>query len=137
MAVENRLRSRYKWRKNKLQALPLGAALMAESKPPPSVQWHSGRVSREHIEARLRQQGAVIWLTGLSAAGKSTIANNVQRQVFDEGHLAIVLDGDQVRNGLCADLGFSPEDRRENVRRVAHVARLFADFGLMVNLAFI
>jgi adenylyl-sulfate kinase len=97
----------------------------------------SQEVDRDEIECRLSQRGAVIWLTGLSAAGKSTIAQLVQRQLFAAGHLAVVLDGDRIRGGLCEDLGFSPEDRQENVRRVAHVAQLFADFGLIAIVALI
>jgi adenylylsulfate kinase len=94
-------------------------------------------VGRDEIECRLSQKGAVIWFTGLSGAGKSTIAHLTQRRLFSAGHLAVVLDGDRVRDGLCKDLGFSPEDRRENVRRVAHVAKLFADFGLIAVVALI
>jgi adenylylsulfate kinase len=103
----------------------------------PDVTWQRPHVGREEIEGRLGQRGAVVWLTGLSASGKSTLARLSQRALFDAGHLAIVLDGDNVRHGLCGDLGFAPADRSENVRRVAHVARLFADSGLLVIVALI
>lgn len=103
----------------------------------PDVTWQKPAVGRDEIERRLGQRGAVIWLTGLSAAGKSTVAHLLQRELHEAGHLAVVLDGDNVRHGLCGDLGFSPADRAENLRRVAHVARLFADFGLLVVVALI
>ena len=79
----------------------------------------------------------MVWLTGLSGSGKSTIAEALQRQLLARGRPAYVLDGDKVRTGLCADLGFSPEDRKENIRRIAEVARLFADAGLICIVAFI
>ena len=94
-------------------------------------------VGRHEIEARLGQRGSVIWLTGLSGAGKSTIAHRLQAEIFERGNLAVVLDGDLLRRGLCNDLGFSPEDRAENVRRAAHVASLFADSGILVIVALI
>jgi adenylyl-sulfate kinase len=103
----------------------------------PDVTWQRAHVGREEIEGRLGQRGAVVWLTGLSASGKSTLARITQRTLFDAVHLAIVLDGDNVRHGLCGDLGFAPDDRSEHVRRVAHVARLFADSGLLVIVALI
>jgi adenylyl-sulfate kinase len=99
--------------------------------------WQAPAVDRSEIERRLGQRGGVVWLTGLSAAGKSTVAHRVQRVLFQAGHLAVVLDGDNVRHGLCGDLGFSRSDRSENLRRVSHVARLFADFGLLVLVALI
>jgi bifunctional enzyme CysN/CysC len=82
-------------------------------------------------------QGAVIWLTGLSGAGKSTLAMRVEQRLFAKGHQTYVLDGDNVRTGLCADLGFAPQDRAENIRRVGEVAALFADAGLITLTAFI
>lgn len=81
--------------------------------------------------------GCVVWLTGLSGAGKSTIANELERQLRLLGKSTYVLDGDKVRANLCSDLGFSPEDRKENIRRIAEVARLFADAGLVCIVAFI
>jgi adenylyl-sulfate kinase len=84
-----------------------------------------------------RPKGGVIWLTGLSGSGKSTIAGELERRLLVLGRPVWVLDGDKVREGLCSDLGFSPEHRKENIRRVAEVARLFADAGLICIVAFI
>jgi len=81
--------------------------------------------------------GRVVWLTGLSGAGKSTIATELLRQLHSLRRPAYVLDGDKVRANLCSDLGFTPEDRKENIRRIAEVARLFADAGLVCIVAFI
>jgi bifunctional enzyme CysN/CysC len=79
----------------------------------------------------------VVWLTGLSGSGKSTLAFELEHRLFDQGWQAYVLDGDNVRHGLSADLGFSPQDRTENIRRIGEVAALFADAGLLVVTAFI
>jgi adenylyl-sulfate kinase len=98
---------------------------------------HPGSVPREERERRLGQRGCVVWFTGLSGSGKSTVARAVERRLADAGRLAYVLDGDNVRHGLCADLGFSDADRTENVRRVAEVAALLADAGIVVLTAFI
>jgi adenylyl-sulfate kinase len=81
--------------------------------------------------------GCVIWLTGLSGSGKSTIANELERELFNMGKHAYVLDGDNMRHGLCSDLAFSPHDRKENIRRVGEVAKLFTDAGMIVVTAFI
>src|SRR5438093_4657223 len=81
--------------------------------------------------------GAVIWLTGLPAAGKSTLAVALERRLFDAGHLTYVLDGDEIRAGLCSDLGFTARDRSENVRRVAEVAALFARAGFICIAALV
>lgn len=101
-------------------------------------------VAREHTlvglderERLLGQRGATVWLTGLSGAGKSTIAKEMERQLIRGGHPACILDGDNIRHGLNRDLGFGPEDRRENIRRIAEVARLFNEAGLMAISAFI
>jgi adenylylsulfate kinase len=85
----------------------------------------------------LRQTPATIWLTGLSGSGKSTIAFELERRLIELGHACYVLDGDNVRHGLNRDLGFTPSDRRENIRRIAEVARLFNEAGLIVITAFI
>ncbi len=99
------------------------------------------RVAHEiSIEARTKRNGhdgGVVWLTGLSGAGKSTLAVGLERQLFELGYQVYVLDGDNIRHGLCADLGFSPEDRTENIRRIGEVARLFVDSGTLVLTAFI
>jgi adenylyl-sulfate kinase len=97
-----------------------------------NIAWHEGNVDRNAREATTGGVGATIWLTGLSASGKSTIAHAVEAALIAQGRAAYTLDGDNVRHGLNADLGFSPEDRTENVRRVGEVARLMADAGLVV-----
>jgi adenylylsulfate kinase len=94
-------------------------------------------VQREEREAANGHRAAVVWLTGLSGSGKSTIAAAVERRLFQRGCYAQVLDGDNVRNGLNGNLGFSLEDRRENTRRVAEVARLFAQSGAIVLCSFV
>jgi adenylylsulfate kinase len=103
----------------------------------PNVRWHDGALSREQREARLKQRGCVVWLTGLSGSGKSTLAHALEAALFERGQLPYVLDGDNVRHGLNGDLGFSPEDRAENIRRVAHVGALFADAALITLVSFI
>src|SRR5215510_3526931 len=85
----------------------------------------------------MRQRGATIWLTGLSGSGKSTIAVAAERALVDRGHAAYVLDGDNIRHGLNKNLGFSPEDRTENIRRIGEVAKLMTDAGLFVFTSFI
>jgi adenylyl-sulfate kinase len=94
-------------------------------------------VSREERHARNGHAGAVIWLTGLSGAGKSTLAMALERRLFARGCFVYVLDGDNIRAGLCRDLGFKGEDRTENIRRVGEVAALFADAGAIAISAFI
>jgi len=98
---------------------------------------HRGTIDRAAREQLLRQRGCVVWLTGLSGAGKSTIANALQERLHVEGKLVYVLDGDNLRHGLSSDLGFTDQDRRENIRRVAEVAALFADAGVITVAAFI
>lgn len=102
-----------------------------------NIFWHGGLVSSDERQQLLGQQGCVLWLTGLSGSGKSTIARALERRLFDNGRISYVLDGDNVRHGLNGDLGFSPEDRQENIRRVGEVAALFADAGLVTLVAFI
>ena len=106
-------------------------------KAPPLVVWHGGQVSQAERHKLLNQQPVTIWLTGLSAAGKSTLAYALERALIDLGHACYVLDGDNVRHGLNRNLGFSHEDRTENIRRIAEVARLMNDAGLIVITAFI
>jgi len=98
---------------------------------------HDGVITRTDRERLLGQRGCVVWFTGLSGSGKSTIASALEEHLVRQGRLVYVLDGDNVRHGLCADLGFSPEDRTENIRRVGHVAALLADTGTIVLAAFI
>ena len=95
------------------------------------------RVSQKEREGKHLQSGATLWLTGLSGAGKTTLANHLERALFDRDKLVYVLDGDRIRSGLNSDLGFSSEDRIENIRRIGEVARLFTDAGLIVIVAFI
>ncbi len=102
-----------------------------------NITWHESQTPREDREALLGQRGVTIWLTGLSGSGKSTVAVAAEQALIRSGHAAYVLDGDNVRHGLNQNLGFSPEDRAENIRRVGEVARLFADAGLIVLTSFI
>ena len=94
-------------------------------------------MARVDREQRHGHPGRIVWLTGLSGAGKSTLAMALERRLFDAGRNVYVLDGDIVRGGLCSDLGFSPDDRVENIRRIGEVARIMADAGLLVIVAFI
>jgi adenylyl-sulfate kinase len=96
-----------------------------------------GLVSREQRESLNAQRGQVLWLTGLSGAGKSTLAYALEARLYHLGRRCIVLDGDSLREGLCADLGFTSENRHENLRRAAEVAKLFAESGLICIAAFI
>jgi len=102
-----------------------------------NITWHEGHVTREDRERRLDQRGVTIWLTGLSGSGKSTIAAAAEKELLGQGRMAYVLDGDNIRHGLNANLGFSPDDRTENIRRIGEVAKLFTDAGLIVLTSFI
>ena len=102
-----------------------------------NVTWHSHAVKREDRESLLKQKGVVLWFTGLSGSGKSTIANEVAYKLHSMGKLSYILDGDNIRHGLNKNLGFSPEDRKENIRRISEVANLFSDAGLITMTAFI
>lgn len=108
-----------------------------EPNPAENLTWHDQVVTRAMREQRNGHRGAVLWYTGLSGSGKSTLANAVSAALFAMGCQTYVLDGDNVRHGLNKGLGFSPEDRAENLRRVAEVARLFADAGMLTGVAFI
>ncbi|MAO01690.1 MAG: adenylyl-sulfate kinase [Flavobacteriales bacterium] len=99
--------------------------------------FHQHRVPRNLKEERNNHKSRVLWFTGLSGSGKSTIANATEKLLFDEGFQTYILDGDNVRMGLNKDLGFSPEHRTENIRRITEVAKLFADSGSLVLTAFI
>ncbi len=94
-------------------------------------------LGREAKEAQLRQRGHVFWFYGLSGSGKSTLANALERKLVELGYVTKILDGDNIRSGLNADLGFSDEDRVENIRRISEVARLFLDMGVVVFTSFI
>jgi adenylylsulfate kinase len=102
-----------------------------------NITWHRGQIGREQRQELLKQRGATIWLTGLSGSGKSTLAVTTEAALLKRGHLAYVLDGDNVRHGLNRNLGFSPEDRTENIRRIGEVAKLFTDTGVIVFTSFI
>ncbi len=109
---------------------------MAEQKAT-NVTWHGGDVTREDRYHILRQKGATIWFTGLSGSGKSTIAVAVERALFNMGKLSYRLDGDNVRMGINKNLGFSEADRKENIRRIGEVAKLFGDAGTISLSSFI
>lgn len=102
-----------------------------------NITWHEGHVSRADREKMLEQKGVTIWFTGLSGSGKSTFAYTVEHALVQRGHLAYVLDGDNIRHGLNKNLGFSAEDREENIRRIGEVAKLFADTGVITMTSFI
>jgi adenylylsulfate kinase len=102
-----------------------------------NITWHEGHVERSDREKLLKQKGATVWFTGLSGSGKSTVAFTVEHALIEQGHLAYVLDGDNIRHGLNKNLGFSPEDREENIRRLGEVAKLFADAGVLTFTSFI
>lgn len=102
-----------------------------------NVIWHKPLVTREMREALNGHKSVAIWFTGLPSSGKSTIAHAVERKLFELGVRTYTFDGDNIRHGLCSDLGFSPEDRAENLRRIAEVIRLFLDAGIVVLAAFV
>jgi adenylylsulfate kinase len=110
---------------------------MATENKATNITWHEGHVTREERAALLQQQGVTIWFTGLSGSGKSTIAFTLEHALVQRGHLAYVLDGDNIRHGLNKNLGFSAADREENIRRIGEVAKLFADAGLIAMTSFI
>jgi len=109
---------------------------MAEQKAT-NVHWHDHRVSRAEREKAKQQKGVVLWFTGLSGSGKSTIANTVDHKLHEMGKHTYILDGDNIRMGLNKNLGFSPADRTENIRRIGEVAKLFSDAGVIASTAFI
>ena len=102
-----------------------------------NVVWHEGHVTRELRQHLLAQQGVLVWLTGLPSSGKSTIAFTTEHLLVERGRLAYVLDGDNIRHGLNKNLGFSAEDRAENIRRIGEVGKLFADAGLITLTSFV
>ena len=102
-----------------------------------NIYWSLGKVTPGQRALRNGHRGRVVWLTGLSASGKTTIATELERELFNLGQHVYVLDGDNMRHGLCSDLAFSPKDRKENIRRVGETAKLFADAGNVCVTAFI
>jgi len=103
----------------------------------PNVTWHSGALTREARWQALGAAGATVWFTGLPGSGKSTVAAVVEQRLLDGGQPAYMLDGDNLRHGLNGNLGFSDDDRRENMRRTAHLARLFADAGVVALVSLV
>lgn len=110
---------------------------MAEIVKATNVVWHHAAVTRAEQEKQHGHRSCVLWFTGLSASGKSTLANAVAGALFERGCHTYVLDGDNIRHGLNKDLGFTPEDRVENIRRIGEVAKLFVDAGVIALTAFI
>jgi len=102
-----------------------------------NITWHRGEVDQAKREALNGHKGAVLWFTGLSGSGKSTLANRVEAVLHERGCRTYVMDGDNIRHGLNRNLGFSNEDRSENIRRIGEVSRLFSDAGVLTLTAFI
>tara|TARA_Y100001968_G_scaffold9635_1_gene8089 strand:+ start:666 stop:1292 length:627 start_codon:yes stop_codon:yes gene_type:complete len=102
-----------------------------------NIVWHQSSVNRNDISKKRGHKSVILWFTGLSGSGKSTLANAVNAELFNRGCLSYVLDGDNIRHGLCKDLGFSDVDREENIRRIGEVAKLFLDSGVIVLTAFV
>jgi len=103
----------------------------------PNVVWHHATVTRERREKLQGHRGAVLWFTGLPSSGKSTTAHALEERLHQAGCRTFVLDGDNVRHGLCGDLGFTEKDREENIRRIGEVAKLFVEAGTIVLTAFV
>lgn len=101
------------------------------------VYWHASLVDRQMRQIQNKHKSFVLWFTGLSGAGKSTLAYAIEQKLFKRGLNVIVLDGDNIRHGLCSDLGFSEEDRHENMRRIGEAAKLFVESGTIVLAAFV
>lgn len=110
---------------------------MSEQPKSENITWHGGVHTREARESLLGQRGVTLWFTGLSGSGKSTVAREVERQLALRGRHVYTLDGDNVRYGLCRDLGFGPKDRTENIRRIGEVCKLFTDAGTITLAAFV
>lgn len=102
-----------------------------------NIVWYDTNIKKEDREALLKQEGVVLWFTGLSGSGKSTVANAVEKKLFEAGRATYLLDGDNIRHGLNKDLGFDTRDRIENIRRIAEVSKLFVDAGIITLSAFI
>ena len=102
-----------------------------------NVSWHDGKVSMQDRHNLIRQKGATLWMTGLSGSGKSTISVALERSLFEKGILSYRLDGDNIRLGINKNLGFSADDRKENIRRIGEVSKLFTDAGIITLASFI
>jgi len=116
---------------------PVDGLLAASVERSPNVRWQRGRLDRAKRWHDLETSGATVWLTGLPSSGKSTLAAAVEQRLVEGGRHAYLLDGDNLRHGICADLGFSREDRARNVRRVGELAMLFADSGAIALVALV
>ncbi|MFV5318658.1 adenylyl-sulfate kinase [Priestia megaterium] len=110
---------------------------MTEKKKADNITWHESKVNKNDRRKLNKHTSAVLWFTGLSGSGKSTLAVEVERKLNERGIHTYILDGDNIRHGLNKDLGFSPEDRSENIRRIGEVTKLFVDAGIMTLTAFI
>lgn len=108
-----------------------------QSKKSSNTVWHSATVTRQRREQKNAHKSAVLWFTGLSGSGKSTLAHAVEEQLYQHGLNTFVLDGDNVRHGLCSDLGFSDDDRKENIRRISETAKLLLEAGVITLTSFI
>ncbi len=113
------------------------SAAPSETPKATNIVWHEASVNRQAHAKQRGHSSAILWFTGLSGSGKSTLANAVNAALFERGLATYVLDGDNVRHGLCQDLGFSDADREENIRRIGEVAKLFLDAGVIVLTAFV
>jgi adenylylsulfate kinase len=102
-----------------------------------NITWHHAFITKEDRERLLAQKGVTLWFTGLPQSGKSTLATELEKALFERGHITYILDGDNIRHGLNKNLGFSPEDREENIRRIGEVAHLFSQAGIINMTAFI
>ena len=102
-----------------------------------NIVWHQSSIDREAVANQRGHSSSILWFTGLSGSGKSTLANAVNKALFENGLASYVLDGDNIRHGLCKDLGFSEADREENIRRIGEVSKLFLDAGIIVLTAFV
>lgn len=111
---------------------------MSPSQPTDNnIVWHHATVTRERRQQQNGHKSAILWFTGLSGAGKSTLAHAVEEELHQSGAKTMVLDGDNVRHGLCSDLGFNDDDRKENIRRIGEIAKLMLESGVIVLTAFI
>ena len=110
---------------------------MSDHEKSSNVVWHNATVTRDRRETLNGHRGGLFWFTGLSGAGKSTLAHSVEEMLYQNGYRTFVLDGDNVRHGLCADLSFSDDDRKENIRRIGHMSMLYVEAGIIVLTAFI
>ncbi|HBC56570.1 MAG TPA: adenylyl-sulfate kinase [Gammaproteobacteria bacterium] len=110
---------------------------MAETKKSTNTVWHAHTITRDERAELKKHKSCLVWFTGLSGSGKSTLANALEDRLYQMGYHTYVLDGDNVRHGLNGDLGFSDEDRTENIRRIAEVGKLMVDAGILVMTAFI